>query len=643
MKKKSIAWLLTAALCATSFAPVYGAEFTCAPEEETAELFQSGEAAEPEENVEEVKEEAELSENRDKRECLEVVSEPKCTHFIHKLQVQTLEDIYLDGMVLNYYDNNGTLIDTVTFVGEQTSGEEENLYSCGIYKGDKYIDYEEELSPGEYEVRIKLLDDYIDAETSVKIYVDSPETSVPEIQKTGDATFESDQPVNEIYQGSYVQFTPEVSGYYYAEAECNQEEDWGFLKYRTMDEDYGMIDDKIFLEQGTTYYFSYMTNSYTPGMTIHFSLKSEVYIAAMEWVEKPVRPLYSGVNVEESHGANEYAGVFSDGKIKIIYSDGTEEIVPVNGFTKNEEKIDNFIEYTGSGKIEPGIYKAVFKVDVYDGESPELTADVEIKSPDELPTIENEGSKTVPFEGVPMFSSLVRFKTGAGTEYKMHTDIPEDRVSVHVKFDPYGAAIVYKDDIITLKPNTVYYLSFDGNIEGAYENITYTVTPAKVSISQCKFEVPKTATYTGKAIRPKVKVIRNFENQLKVNRDYTVTYSSNKNIGTGKIKITGKGSYTGSKTISFTITPGKTKIKTAKRSSKGQVSLTWSKAAGASGYLVARSTNGKKWTKAATVKSTSFTDKKAKKGTAYQYKVRAYKKVGKKTIYGPYSSVKKVK
>lgn len=111
---------------------MYGAEFTCAPEEETAELFQAGEAAEPEENVEEVKEEAELSENRDKREYLEVVSEPKCTHFIHKLQVQTLEDIYLDGMVLNYYDNNGTLIDTVTFVGEQTSGEEENLYSCGI-------------------------------------------------------------------------------------------------------------------------------------------------------------------------------------------------------------------------------------------------------------------------------------------------------------------------------------------------------------------------------------------------------------------------------------------------------------------------------------------------------------------------------
>ena len=40
---------------------------------------------------------------------------------------------------------------------------------------------------------------------------------------------------------------------------------------------------------------------------------------------------------------------------------------------------------------------------------------------------------------------------------------------------------------------------------------------------------------------------------LKVNTDYVVSYGENKNAGEGKITITGKGNYTGTKTYSFTI------------------------------------------------------------------------------------------
>lgn len=47
--------------------------------------------------------------------------------------------------------------------------------------------------------------------------------------------------------------------------------------------------------------------------------------------------------------------------------------------------------------------------------------------------------------------------------------------------------------------------------------------------------------------------------------------------------------------------------------------------------------------KRATVKKTVFKDKKLKSRTAYYYKVRAYRKMGKSKIYSNYTSVLKKK
>lgn len=78
----------------------------------------------------------------------------------------------------------------------------------------------------------------------------------------------------------------------------------------------------------------------------------------------------------------------------------------------------------------------------------------------------------------------------------------------------------------------------------------------------------------------------------------------------------------------------------------GKAKLTWTKAAGADGYQLRQaSSSGGSYktvftaTKAGTVSKT-ITDLKS--GSNYYFKIRAYKKVGSKTVYGPYSNVVKV-
>lgn len=82
------------------------------------------------------------------------------------------------------------------------------------------------------------------------------------------------------------------------------------------------------------------------------------------------------------------------------------------------------------------------------------------------------------------------------------------------------------------------------------------------------------------------------------------------------------------------------------KSGKTAVKVKYTDISGESGYQIYRSTNAKKSykkVKTMAANKTAYTDKKLKKGTTYYYKVRAYKKADGKTIYGPWSSVKKIK
>jgi Fibronectin type 3 domain-containing protein len=80
---------------------------------------------------------------------------------------------------------------------------------------------------------------------------------------------------------------------------------------------------------------------------------------------------------------------------------------------------------------------------------------------------------------------------------------------------------------------------------------------------------------------------------------------------------------------------------TAVSASYNTTKLTWSKLSGATGYEVYRyDTKAKAWKKITTITknaTVTFTDKSLITGTTYQYRVRGYRTVGGKKIYGVYS------
>ena len=151
--------------------------------------------------------------------------------------------------------------------------------------------------------------------------------------------------------------------------------------------------------------------------------------------------------------------------------------------------------------------------------------------------------------------------------------------------------------------------------------------------------------YTGKALSPKFTVKLNGKT-LHLNKDYAVTYISNKNPGVATVTIKGKGAYTGTVKTNFIIIPKKTKLGSVKSTKSQQFKADWVKGKSVTGYQIfysmsskfnAGSTKNKKTTK------TSITINKLGKNKTYYVRVRTYKKVGNKTYYSKWSNVKKVK
>lgn len=104
-----------------------------------------------------------------------------------------------------------------------------------------------------------------------------------------------------------------------------------------------------------------------------------------------------------------------------------------------------------------------------------------------------------------------------------------------------------------------------------------------VDISKAKVASISNQTFSGKEKKPSVKVTYNGKTLVKA-KDYKVAYSSNKNIGTAKVTITGIGSYKGKvtktfkiivkKNASYTVGNYRYKITNANISGKGTVALT---------------------------------------------------------------------
>ena len=151
----------------------------------------------------------------------------------------------------------------------------------------------------------------------------------------------------------------------------------------------------------------------------------------------------------------------------------------------------------------------------------------------------------------------------------------------------------------------------------------------------------KTYTYDGKAKTPAV-TVKDANGNVIASTNYTVAYSNNKKVGTATVKVTGIGSYTGTKSATFKINPKKTSISKIQATSKG-FKVTWKKqATQTTGYQVRYSTSSK-FTSATTVKlskntTTSKSVTKLSANKKYYVQVRTYKTVGGKTFYSGWSS-----
>lgn len=184
-----------------------------------------------------------------------------------------------------------------------------------------------------------------------------------------------------------------------------------------------------------------------------------------------------------------------------------------------------------------------------------------------------------------------------------------------------------------------YYVQITGT------NTTYTIS-RKAYLQAMSVSLAKTSyTYTGKALKPAV-TVKNGSAKLVNGTDYTVSYSNNKNVGTAKVTIKGKGSYEGTVTKTFKINPKTTKI-TGTTAGKKQLTVKWKKISNVDGYQLRYSTkssmSGAKNTSRISKSKSSYAIKKLKSGKKYYVQVRTYRKVGKTYYYSTWSSKVKSK
>lgn len=150
--------------------------------------------------------------------------------------------------------------------------------------------------------------------------------------------------------------------------------------------------------------------------------------------------------------------------------------------------------------------------------------------------------------------------------------------------------------------------------------------------------------YTGKAVKTTI-TIKDGKKTLKNGTDYTVSYKNNINPGTASVTIKGKGNYTGTITKKFKIVIGQTKNLVAKTQTSVALTVGWTRDAAVTGYEVYMATSQSgQYSKIATITKNSVVSYKKTNLTSnktYYFKVKAYKTIKGKKIYGAYSSILK--
>lgn len=202
-------------------------------------------------------------------------------------------------------------------------------------------------------------------------------------------------------------------------------------------------------------------------------------------------------------------------------------------------------------------------------------------------------------------------------------------VNVNLTTDPDGTSLTWQE---------IDSFKWAGLSDSSSSNSTSTSGTKK--ISNLSVSSISNQTYSGKAKTPDVK-IKDGSYTLKKGTDYTLSYKDNKKIGNATVTITGKGKYSGTKTVTFKIIPKKTTLTVKKTDEK--YTFSWGKVSGVDKYQIYYSTDGKNYTKLANIsgKKTSYSTAKLDESKTYSFKIRSYKKVDGKTYYSKFSKVVK--
>ena len=179
-----------------------------------------------------------------------------------------------------------------------------------------------------------------------------------------------------------------------------------------------------------------------------------------------------------------------------------------------------------------------------------------------------------------------------------------------------------------------------GNYKGT-KKVSYTIVKRSVRSVTCHYK--KTRSYTGRWVKPNV-TLKVGKVKLKKNRDYTLVYRNNLQIGKASAVIRGMGNFTGKKTITFKIVPQTPKIQKLKKNKKSFV-ITYSSGKMVHGYQMEVSTASSfaaKKTQKYILNGNRFEAFGLKNGT-YYIRVKAYySKKGKRYESG-YTSKRKIK
>ena len=145
--------------------------------------------------------------------------------------------------------------------------------------------------------------------------------------------------------------------------------------------------------------------------------------------------------------------------------------------------------------------------------------------------------------------------TGSAIDPQLSVTEPETGAELQQNAD---YTVIYKDadgEKVTAIQEAGSYtvvITGTGDYTGEVTRTIYVIRPG--DISQLTVSGLDPVTFTGKAVKTEF-AIQNETYTLEEGTDYTVEYSSNLHAGTGRIKVTGIGSYSGERELTFQILP----------------------------------------------------------------------------------------